>query len=250
MLLESNLPSVTLIANAPAGVAIRPVVGIDSEDLPLLQWLFAAIFPDHLAYAPYLPHFADRDAASSTTLHHVWLVELDGLMVGLRIFSYLRQANVGHGSFVGLLPQAQQRGIGAWLVRQTLHQLCLDAQEIAQPTPLGYTAEVARAEDGLDANDRRRREQRLAFHQRCGAMLLPVDYYEPPTLPMGHRRARRERETEPKQMHLMFYPCDPTLVPTPTMLTTIVKSIYDDIYQVQPDLWYVQRALNSLYPRG
>ncbi len=247
MLVESNLPSLNQHANDPAGVTLRPVVGMDSADLPLLQELFAAIFPEHLAYAPYLPHFAARQTADAVTLHHVWLVELAGRPVGLRIFSYMRQGNVGHGSFVGLVPEAQHRGIGAWLVRQTLQQLGRDAQQVDNPTPLGYSAEVARVADGLDASERQRRERRLAFHYRCGAVLLPVDYYEPPTLPISQRRVR---ETAPKQMHLMFYPCDPTLVFTPTMLTTLVKSIYNDIYHVESNLWYVQRALNSLYPRG
>jgi hypothetical protein len=244
------LPSINEFSNAPAGVTIRPVIGMDSADLPLVERLLATIFPEHVAYVPYLPYFAERrPPGTATTLHHVWLVELDGQPVGLRIFSYMHQGNFGHGSFVGLLPEAQHRGIGAWLVRQTLRQLCIDAQQCGSPTPLGYSAEVARVEDGLDASDQRLREQRLAFHYRCGAVLLPVEYYEPPTLPIGNRRTGLT-ETRPKQMHLMFYPCDPTLVLTPTMLTTLVKSIYDDIYQVEPDLWYVQRALNSLYPRG
>ena len=128
----------------PEEVVIRDVVGLDSPYLPDTLDLFKAIFPDYQRYLSdlaicTLQHSPEHSAA----VDHLWMIEKAGKPIGVRVFRYLYPRNVGYGAFIGLLEPYRDHGICSWLVKQTMVQLCADAQLFGREAPLGYVVEIA-----------------------------------------------------------------------------------------------------------
>ncbi len=232
----------------PGGAIIREVAGLDSPHLPAAIDLLIEIFPEYEQYAADLRLCAQqRSPAHPATLDHLWVVEQDGVPIGLRLFHYIFTRNVGHGAFIGLLEPYRSHGISSWLVKETLAQLCIDARHFGQPEPLGYIIEVEPIEGAHDPADRLIRERRIAFHQRNGAFLLDVDYVEPPMIQGLDFSAEVELAgVHPGSMQLAFYPTRPTTQLSQTQLIDVVEALYVDYYRLQPDSWYVRRAVDSI----
>ncbi len=232
----------------PDGAVIREVVGLDSPYLPAAIDLLKKIFPDYEQYAADLPLCAlQRSPAHPATLDHLWVVEREGVPIGLRLFHYIFTRNLGHGAFIGLLEPYRDRGISSWLVGQTLAQLCLDASHFGQPEPLGYVIEVDPVEEARDEADRLARERRIAFHLKNNAFLLDVDYVEPTMIQGLDFSAEAELAgVQPGPMQLAFYPTHPGITLSRTELINVVESLYIDYYRLQPDSWYVRRAIDSI----
>ncbi|MBM7842570.1 GNAT family N-acetyltransferase [Herpetosiphon giganteus] len=232
--------------DAPKGMQLRAILGSEASEIGLVQALFATIFPHLAHYEPFLAMYAEPFSRSHpATLDHLWLIEHNGKPVGVRMFSYLYRRNFGHGAFIGIDQQVRGTGIGRWLVQATHQQLALDALYSGNPAVLGYSAEVTRVEDGLHEGDRQEREARLRFHLNNGAVLLPVEYIEPPVIKNSDEQAARQLMIAPQPMHLVFYPSQQQ----PLKLTTIqaiVQAIYHDIYYLDHDNPFVQHALASL----
>ena len=237
-----------MLEPGPGGALIREVVGQDSPYLPASIDLFRAIFPDETRYIPYVRACAQQVSLSHpATLDHVWLVEQDGQTVGIRVFSYVHTRNWGHGAYVGLLPAYQGQGLGAWLVRQTLAQLCADALRFHRPAPSGYVIEVEPPEGALDEADRQVRQRRLAFHRRCGGLVLDADYVEPPMIQgVDYVSASELDGAEPKAMKLVFIPLDPARTLTGADLVDFIEGLYVDVYRLDPASNLVCRALASI----
>ena len=232
----------------PDGVVIREVVGLDSPYLPTAIDLLEKIFPDYEQYAADLRLCAlQRSPAHPATLDHLWVVEREGVPIGLRLFHYIFTRNLGHGAFIGLLEPYRDRGISSWLVEETLTQLCIDARHFGQPEPLGYAIEVEPVEGAHDEADRLVRERRIAFHLRNNAFLLDVDYVEPPMIQgLDFSAAAELAGVHPESMQLAFYPTHPEIRLSRTELINVVESLYVDYYRLQPDSWYVRRAVDSI----
>ncbi len=221
----------------PYGVTLRSVHSAGSHDAHQLRQLFCRIFPlrryqvDDLSmyFSSHTPPFGDL-------INHAWLVTYRGEPVGLRLFSYLPQRRIGHGAFVGLLPQTRGMGLGSWLVEQTKLQLAWDAHTLGQPQPLGYCAEVERSEDGVDAADRQIRQQRLQFHWQNGAQLLPVQYWEPD-------QALWSNSTSVHPMHLVFYAQAAASTITPALVRAVVEGLYCDVYRMPPETALLRQVL-------
>lgn len=236
----------------PGGAVIREVVGLDSPYLPVAIDLFKAIFPDDEHYIPYLRACTLQNLqAHPATFDHVWVVEQGGNHVGLRIFSYVHTRNFGHGAFMGVLTPYRSRGIGAWLVKQTLAQLHTDAKYFGRLEPLGYCIEVEPIQGGQNEADRLIRERRLAFHRKCGGILLDVDYIEPPMIQgVDYITPAELSGVQPRPMHLVFFPMHPRTSLSQPELTDVVEGLYLDVYRLEPDSWYVHRAMDSIRMRG
>jgi hypothetical protein len=232
----------------PDGVVIREVVGVDSPHLPTAIDLLEKIFPEYEQYAADLRLCAlQRSPAHPATLDHLWVVEREGAPIGLRLFHYIFTRNLGHGAFIGLLEPYRDRGICSWLVEETLTQLCIDARHFGQPEPLGYVIEVEPIEGAHDEADRLVRERRIAFHLKNNAFLLDVDYVEPPMIQGLDFSAEAELAgVHPESMQLAFYPTHPGIRLSQTELINVVESLYIDYYRLQPDSWFVRRAVDSI----
>jgi len=232
----------------PDGVIIREVVGEDSPYLPAAMNLLKIIFPDYGRYAADLRLCAlQRSPAHPATLDHLWVIEKAGVLIGVRLFHYIYPRNVGYGAFIGLLEDYRCQGTSSWLVDRTLAQLCADAQSFGRPEPPGYVIEVEPLHAAQDDADRVDCERRLAFHLKNNAYLLDVDYIEPPTiegLDVIDEDDLADVETGP--MHLAFYPVHPGTRLTVPELINVIEALYIDSYRLDPDSWYVRRAIASV----
>lgn len=230
----------------PNATLIRPVVDTASPYLPVVVEVFRRTFPEYEHYLPYLRRSVVQDPPPRpTTVDHVWLVEQRGDPVGVRLFSYLHGRNLGFDAFIGLLEPYRGQGIGAWLVRQTMAQLCVDARSFGNGEPLGYVAEVEPVEGAEDERDRRLRQRRLCFHRRAGGLVLDVEYLEAQTTEgviLDH--------LDPKPMHLLFYPAHQGRELNESQLADVLEGLYLDVYRLSPDSEYLRRALNSIRTRG
>ena len=232
----------------PGGAIIRQVIGLDSPYLSAAVDLFKEIFPDEQHYVPYLRACTLlRSPDHPATLDHVWVVERDGHLVGVRIFSYVLDRDVGHGAYVGMLAPHRGQGLGSWLVRRTLAQLCADAEALGRPKPLGYCVEVDPVGGAADEAERRERKRVLHFHLTRGGLLLDVDYVEPPMIQgVGYITAEELAGVEPRPMHLIFYPTPPRAALDQAELIQVVEALYLDVYRLTPDSWYMCRAMDSI----
>jgi GNAT superfamily N-acetyltransferase len=235
----------------PGGAVIRPVVGLDSPYLPAAIELLQTIFPEYKHYVPYVRACALQQSPSHpATFDHVWVVEQQGKYVAFRIFSYLYARNFAHDAFVGILEPYRNQGLGSWLVEQTVAQLCADAEAFGQPPPLGYCAEI----DFPDAENPAKIklwEERLAFYRKCGSIFLNVDYYEPPMIHNVDYITPDDLDgIQPQPMQLVFHPTTPRTTLTTAELETVIEGMYLDVYRLEPDSWYVRRALDSIRVRG
>ncbi len=239
------------LERGPGGAVIREVRGADSPYLPAAVDLFLTVFPEEAHYAAYVRECALQNSPSHpATYDHLWLVEQQGRPVGVRIFSYVHTRNFGHGGFIGILPGCRSQGLGAWLVRQTLAQLCADAAAWGRDEPSGYCIEVEPVEEAKDEAARQEAERRLAFHRRCGALVLDVDYMEPPMIEGASYITPGELAgVEPARMLLMFVPTRPLSHVSRRELIDIVEGTYIDVYRLAPDSWYMRQALASIEAR-
>ena len=232
----------------PGGAVIREVVGPDSPYLPAAMDLLRTIFPEYKRYIPDLPICAlQRSAEHPATLDHLWVIEKAGKPIGLRLFHYIHTRNVGYGAFIGLLEEYRDQGISSWVVKQTLAQLCADARRFGHAEFPGYVIEVDPVQTAEDDVERTIRERRLAFHLNNHAYLLDVDYVEPPAIEgMDIFNADDLAEITPTPMQLAFYPTHAGIRLTESELVNVIEALYLDSYRLEPDSWYVRRAIASV----
>ncbi len=232
----------------PDGVVIREVIGLDSPYLPAAMNLFKTIFPGYKRFVSDLLICAlQRSPAHPATLDHLWVVEKAGDPLGVRLFHYIHTRNVGYGAFIGLLESYRRRGISSWLVKQTLAQLCADARHFGRVEPCGYVIEVEPVEAAKNEADRIVSERRLAFHLKNNTYLLDVDYIEPPTIQgLDVITAADLVNVVPTPMQLAFYPVHPGTRLNEAELINVIEALYLDYYRLEPDSWYVRRAIASV----
>jgi hypothetical protein len=232
----------------PGGAVIREVVGSDSPYLPVAIDLFKTIFPDDQHYTPYLRACTLQNSPDHpATFDHVWVIKQGDNPVAVRIFSYVHTRNFGHGAFMGVLAPYRSQGIGSWLVKQTLAQLHTDANYFGHPEPLGYCIEVEPIQSAQNEADQLIHERRLAFHHKCGGIVLDVDYIEPPMIEEVDYIIPAELSgVQPRPMHLVFFPMRPRASLSQAELIDVVEGLYLDVYRLKPDSWYVRRAMNSI----
>lgn len=218
----------------PAGASLHAITTPDSSHLPRLIELFKTVFPEYDSYIRYLELSADRaHPPRPTTLDHLWLVELAGEPVAFRLFSYLPQRRFGFGAYTGVLPACRGLGIGRWLMVQTLNQVMEDAAALGHADVLGCCVEIMRVEPEQTEAEQARNAQSLAFHLRCGALLLDVPYRE---LQIGWNDIQAgvtDLNGIPK--HLAIYPAPTHGAFTAADLQRLIEGIYRDVYLQPPD---------------
>lgn len=237
-------------ASGTGGITIRSVDGPDSPHLPTAVRLFRDLFPSYAAYIPFIEACAEARSPRFPAMHnHLWLVERSSTPIGVRLFCYLHRRDLGYGVFIGVQTPYRSAGLGSWLVQQTKLQLALDAQAYDRPEPLGYFVEVDRAEDANSEMERLIRQRRLNFQLRNGAVLLPVDYLEPP-LPPAADTTGRSPAPAPRPMHLVFHPTGGHRSLTRSQLLDLLNGIYSDVYQLPATAPLVRQVMNSASERG
>jgi hypothetical protein len=150
-------------------------------------------------------------------------------IIGFQIFNYVAPqrggGGFGLGAFRGLLEGYQHGGVGAWLLREALEQLTLDAQDRGDLPPVGHVVEVEPL-----ANP----EKREIFAQKTGSILLEGEYLEPPMLRgVSYARAEDLLGVVPKLMQLVFYTQHPREPLSRKETCTLLEGIYLDYYLLE-----------------
>jgi GNAT superfamily N-acetyltransferase len=238
--------------SGPNHTIIRDVIGSESPYLPGAVQVFRAIFPDYEHYIPYIYACALQSSHNHPgTFDHVWLVEQNENPIGLRIFRYVPGRDFGFDAFIGLLHDYHNQGIGTWLIEQTLKQLCVDAEQFDRAEPLGCCAEVEPIQMARTAEQRRINEARVAFYQKQGGFLLDVDYIEPPMIrKVDYITEAQLTGIQPKPKQLVFYPVRSRTSLTYDEQVKVLDGIYLDVYRLEPDSWYMFRAVHSIRNGG
>jgi GNAT superfamily N-acetyltransferase len=232
----------------PEGASLHVVNGISPDLLAIACNLFEDVFPEDRRYLPYLRACAQGNHPSHpNTYDHVWLVRLGDEWVGVRIFSYIKTRSFGHGAYIGFTPQARGRGLGTWLVAETLRQLDKDAQRFGRKGSLGYLVEVERPIDAQTEEERLKDEKRLQFHRQCGGIVLPVPFIEPVMIEgVDYISPSALRDENPRPMHLVLVPSAMGSSQPNLDLVDFVHGLYYDVYRLQPGHVYVKNALSYL----
>lgn len=235
-------------AIGPDDVSLHVVSGTDSPWLEVACNLFAEIFPEDIRYLPYLRACAQgRHPSHPKTYDHVWLVKQRGEWIGVRVFSYITTQDFGHGAYIGFLPNHRGRGVGRWLVDQTLTQLDEDARLFGREGALGYLVEVERPIDAEDESEFELRTKRLQFHRQCGGIILPVPYVEPVMIEGVDYIAPADMAGEqPRPMHLMLIPTERGLRTVSFNLVDFIYGIYYDVYRLPKGHPLVVNSLSFL----
>jgi hypothetical protein len=175
------------------------------------------------------------------------LVELDSQWVGIRIFSHIKTRDFGHGAYIGFTKQARGKGLGTWLVEQTLRQLDEDARQFGREGSLGYLVEVERPIDAPDEATRQQDEKRLQFHRQCGGIILPVPFIEPVMIEgVDYISPEALRDESPRPMHLVFIPSKRGNALPNLNLVDFVHGLYYDVYRLPAQHPFVKNALAYL----
>lgn len=234
--------------NGPFGAKLHVVNGNSAELLNTACEVFEQVFPEDRRYLPYLQVCAQgRHPSHPNTYDHVWLVELDGEWVGVRIFSHIITRNFGHGAYIGFTPRARGKGLGTWLVEQTLQQLDMDAQKFGQPASLGYLVEVERPIDAETEQERQKDEKRLQFHRQCGGIILPVPFIEPVMIEgVDYISPQDLKDESPRPMHLVLIPSAHGNSLQNLDLVGFVHGLYYDVYRLPKGHAFVKNALSYL----
>jgi GNAT superfamily N-acetyltransferase len=235
-------------SNGPRGASLHEVKSGDEELVNIACQLFRSIFPEDIRHIAYLRACTvGRHPSHPRTLDHVWLVKQDGEWVGLRIFSFIITRNFGYGAYVGFLQHARGKGLGSWLVGKVHEQLDMDAQSLGLPGSVGYVGEAERPIDCNTVEERRIAEQRLQFHRRAGALILPVPYIESVMIEgVDYLSPDDVRDEKPRPMHLLFNPSRRGREIANLDLVGIILGIYLDVYLLPRNHQYVRQSLSHL----
>lgn len=227
------------------GTLICAITSPDSPYLDRLVALFRSVFPEYDSYITYLRLSADREhPPRSTTIDHLWLVERNGVDVGFRLFSYLPKRRFGFGAYTGILPQYRGLGLGRWLMEQTLNQVMDDAQMLQHDDVLGCCVEIMRVEPDQSAEEQARNAQSLAFHQRCGAVLLNIPYRELQVSWDDIQNGVTDERGVPKHLAMYFAPGRESL--SADELIQVVEGIYIDVYLQTVDHPVLQEVIQAI----
>jgi GNAT superfamily N-acetyltransferase len=238
----------SVLDSGPNNTIIREVIGSDSPYLAAAVEVFRFIFPAYEHYVPYIDACALQTSYNHPgTFDHVWLIEQNDTPIGLRIFRYVPKRDFGFDAFIGLLEDYHNQGIGTWLIEQTLKQLCSDAERVKRPEPSGCCAEVEPIQMARTHEQRLVNEARVAFYRKQGGFLLDVDYIEPPMIrQVDYITEAQLTGIQPKPKQLVFYPVRDRTSLTYDELVKVLDGIYLDVYRLEPDSWYMVRAVNSI----
>jgi len=168
---------------------------------------------------------------------HFWVLLWKNEVVGMAMFSYLAQSNLGFGYYLAVKEEHRNKGIGSWMLQQMRWQVNEDAQASGNPTAWGVCGEVERVADGTTETERTLRARRISSYKRHGGICLPVDYL-----------CRPMRKNGAEEWYtLMLFPAN-TLHDGlgKAQVRDIILAILLDIYEVPFDSKYVTIALNSL----
>ena len=241
-------PYMGLDRQGPDGAVLHEVVGSDSPLLDIACRLFTQIFPEDRRYVPYVRACAQGEHPSHPrTIDHVWLVRRNGAWIGIRVFSYIKTRDFGHGAYIGFVDRERGKGLGSWLVAQTLRQLTLDAQRFGRPGVSGYLVEVERSIDAISAEERARAEDRLRFHRQAGGLILPVPYTEPVMIEgVDYLSPEDLLGEQPRPMHLVLIRSELGKSLRNLDLIDFVHGIYCDVYRLPPEHEFVCRSISFL----
>jgi GNAT superfamily N-acetyltransferase len=101
-------------------------------------------------------------------------------VIGLLVFGYFAQPNLGYLMYLATRPDQRGRGYGAWLFTRGLAEIERMARSKHAAPPRAAFWETRWPGDAPTDAERDRRQRRIRFYQRLGGQALPLDYTCPP----------------------------------------------------------------------
>jgi GNAT superfamily N-acetyltransferase len=121
-------------------------------------------------------------AGAETSRQHFWAraLLLDGDAAGFAIAGYLTQSNLWYLHYFAIAPALRGRGLGTWLLGQTITAGETAATEAGRLGCRGTLIEVEALSGPPPGANRAERERRQAFYRRSHAISTGLRYPRPP----------------------------------------------------------------------
>lgn len=169
----------------PDGVYPLSLVEIaDRRDDLLLPWLnlYETAFPpnERMTVASFLDMLRGRERGEGQHRHLVAALDREGSLIGMAAYLDMVELDVVFLWYLAVVPQARNRGVGAWLYQEIVHRLAAGTKAMI--------FNVERPEDMPSDERRMWSQRRFGFYRRQGARLLQgaictidVGPHQPPT---------------------------------------------------------------------
>jgi hypothetical protein len=223
-------------------VAIYELLGAgDPVRLESLLAIYMEQFPQYAHYAPRIRRRASYPADHDPRfVLHYWLVEVDGLPAGIRLFRYVRSRRCGLANALAVIPhfryvRVNEERLSEFIIHACLKQVIADAQACYDLPVYGMVNEV-------DA------PQLMAHYRRMGIRELPVQYMEPVFAPADDRAPADPPLIVPHPMTLGFLPAPggDHAADDREIIGDFVRAFLIDHYGLPEDHALVRQAIRSI----
>lgn len=210
------------------GLRIVDISDPSTQDFEAAMAIYASSFPDGERVTADELRAGMLELAQSA-YHHFWVVKSEDAVVGLAVFEYLAEHNLGYLGYIAVDAGQRGNGTGAWLFNRVRCQIVRDARDNGHTSPVGLCAEVERVEDATTEAERTMRARRIAFYCRLGGASLPIAYLVPPLKPDGAEL----------RFNLLFFQTDVSVdFPDICQAQEIGLAVLEDVYGVGRDSKY------------
>jgi GNAT superfamily N-acetyltransferase len=207
------------------GLNIREITSPDDKSLDILIPLYDMSFPDNVKEDPEVfrkvlgsEHISESQG--KTDRFHMLAAFEAEKPVGFISFNYIAKTKIGFVGYIVIEEKYRGHRIGEKLMKAMAKVITKDAKLAGAVSDNGIIFEVERAEDAKNEHERNVNRKRIAFFERIGAKIIPIDYWQPPL----------HNEDDGVRLYFMCYKPNEKNQIKKTDLVKIVKSIYDVIY--------------------
>jgi hypothetical protein len=236
-------------------LAAYEVIGGSANHLGALLELHKEIFPYFAQYLPYMEARVKSDPEDEwDAIDHWWLVEINGIPAGFRMFKYNPHRNCGLGLLMAVRPKYRHLSCSPFsrlaelLIASSLEQIETDSQASGRSLPIGMGVELQLPETTQNLDIQQGRAHLINRYRAYGFRDLPVEYYEPPFILEDvsfQEYALPEAEDFHRLLFGYFPPRSTQRSPAPDIISNLVLAFLVDHYHLPVDHWAVQRALSS-----
>ena len=110
---------------------------------------------------------------------HIIVASNNELVIGMAVFSYLQQYNIGFIAYIVIRPEAANRGNGSSLYKSILAILTSDAKRQGELGPDAVFSEVEKSELAETAAQEQINLRRISFFKSVGCQIINSKYFQP-----------------------------------------------------------------------